>query len=58
MRFRNRSEAGRSLAQALERYKDRPDVLVLALPRGGRQRLLCSRADGLRSTVQSKTDVA
>src|SRR5437870_9951245 len=35
MRFRNRSEAGRSLARALERYKDRPDVLVLALPRGG-----------------------
>jgi len=35
MRFRNRSEAGHLLAGALERYKDRPDVLVLALPRGG-----------------------
>jgi predicted phosphoribosyltransferase len=35
MRFRNRSEAGRLLAGALERYKGRPDVLVLALPRGG-----------------------
>jgi putative phosphoribosyl transferase len=35
MRFRNRSEAGRLLAEALGRYKDRPDVLVLALPRGG-----------------------
>jgi putative phosphoribosyl transferase len=35
MRFRNRSEAGRLLAQALERYKDQLDVLVLALPRGG-----------------------
>src|SRR4051812_25051736 len=35
MRFRNRSEAGRLLAGALEQYKDRPDVIVLALPRGG-----------------------
>jgi putative phosphoribosyl transferase len=35
MRFRNRSEAGQMLARALEQYKDRPDVLVLALPRGG-----------------------
>jgi putative phosphoribosyl transferase len=35
MRFRNRSEAGRLLARALERYKDQLDVLVLALPRGG-----------------------
>ena len=35
MRFRNRSEAGRILSQQLERYKDRPDVLVLGLPRGG-----------------------
>jgi predicted phosphoribosyltransferase len=35
MRFRNRSEAGRVLAQTLEPYKNRADVLVLALPRGG-----------------------
>src|SRR6188508_885038 len=35
MRFRNRSEAGRVLARALQRYKGRLDVLVLALPRGG-----------------------
>jgi putative phosphoribosyl transferase len=35
MRFRNRSEAGQLLAHALDRYKNRPDVLVLALPRGG-----------------------
>lgn len=35
MRFRNRSDAGRHLAQQLERYKDRSDVVVLALPRGG-----------------------
>lgn len=35
MIFRDRSEAGRHLATKLTRYKDRPDVLVLALPRGG-----------------------
>mgnify|MGYP002624174160 CR=1 FL=1 len=33
--FRNREEAGRELAGLLEPYKDREDVLVLALPRGG-----------------------
>jgi predicted phosphoribosyltransferase len=35
MLFRNRTEAGRQLAQKLTRYADRPDVIVLALPRGG-----------------------
>jgi predicted phosphoribosyltransferase len=35
MKFRNRSEAGQLLARALEQYKNRADVLVLALPRGG-----------------------
>jgi putative phosphoribosyl transferase len=35
MRYRSRSEAGRLLARTLHRYKDRSDVLVLALPRGG-----------------------
>lgn len=34
-RFRNRTEAGRLLAKKLARYANRPDVLVLALPRGG-----------------------
>jgi putative phosphoribosyl transferase len=33
--FRDRSEAGRLLASKLAEYADRPDVLVLALPRGG-----------------------
>src|SRR5258705_12554898 len=33
--FHNRSEAGRALARELSRYADRPDVVVLALPRGG-----------------------
>jgi putative phosphoribosyl transferase len=35
MRFRDRPEAGRLLAEKLSGYKNRPDVLVLALPRGG-----------------------
>ena len=34
-RFRNRHEAGRLLAEKLTAYANRPDVLVLALPRGG-----------------------
>jgi putative phosphoribosyl transferase len=33
--FRDRVHAGRVLAQQLKHYADRPDVLVLALPRGG-----------------------
>ncbi|MBI3967699.1 MAG: phosphoribosyltransferase [Chloroflexi bacterium] len=35
MRFRDRAEAGRVLATRLTGYANRPDVLVLALPRGG-----------------------
>ncbi len=34
-RFRNRTDAGRQLAGKLAAYADRPNVLVLALPRGG-----------------------
>jgi erythromycin esterase-like protein/predicted phosphoribosyltransferase len=34
-RFRDRNEAGRLLAKKLTAYANRPDVLVLALPRGG-----------------------
>jgi putative phosphoribosyl transferase len=34
-RFRDRTEAGQLLAQKLATYAHRPDVLVLALPRGG-----------------------
>jgi putative phosphoribosyl transferase len=33
--FRDRIEAGRLLAEKLAAYANRPDVLVLALPRGG-----------------------
>lgn len=33
--YRNRIEAGRSLAEKLTGYAERTDVLVLALPRGG-----------------------
>jgi putative phosphoribosyl transferase len=35
MRFRDRAEAGRVLAQQLQEYSGRDDVVVLALPRGG-----------------------
>ncbi len=35
MLFRDRADAGRRLAAALQAYANRPDVLVLALPRGG-----------------------
>ncbi len=35
MPFRDRSEAGRRLAQRLGEYSRRSDVIVLALPRGG-----------------------
>lgn len=34
-RFSDRQEAGWMLAKLLTKYLDRPDVLVLALPRGG-----------------------
>ncbi len=34
-RFQNRTEAGRDLSRRLAEYANRPDVLVLALPRGG-----------------------
>lgn len=33
--FRDRTEAGRLLADKLKRYQDRENVVVLALPRGG-----------------------
>ena len=35
MLFRDRREAGRLLASRLAAYRNRPEVLVLALPRGG-----------------------
>jgi predicted phosphoribosyltransferase len=33
--FRNRRQAGQLLAQKLAHHANRPDVIVLALPRGG-----------------------
>src|SRR5579872_4627937 len=33
--FRDRAEAGRLLSEKLAAYRDRPGVIVLALPRGG-----------------------
>jgi putative phosphoribosyl transferase len=35
MQFQNRADAGHMLAQKLTTYANRPDVLVLGLPRGG-----------------------
>ena len=35
MEFKDRRDAGRALAKALQAWRGRPDVLVLALPRGG-----------------------
>jgi erythromycin esterase-like protein/predicted phosphoribosyltransferase len=35
MRFRNRADAGRQLAEQLSKYAERSDVIVLGLPRGG-----------------------
>lgn len=35
LRFKNRAQAGKLLAQQLSAYAHRPDVVVLALPRGG-----------------------
>src|SRR5689334_9127793 len=35
MRFKNRTEAGRFLAERLSGYANLPDTLVLGLPRGG-----------------------
>src|SRR5207253_1043302 len=35
MLFQDRFEAGRSLAARLRNFTNRPDVVVLALPRGG-----------------------
>ena len=35
MRFRDRMEAGELLAEKLTLYANKPDVIVLALPRGG-----------------------
>jgi putative phosphoribosyl transferase len=34
-RFKDRNEAGRLLAEQLSQFADQPDVVVLALPRGG-----------------------
>jgi predicted phosphoribosyltransferase len=35
MKYRDRSDAGHTLARALAHYAERPDLTVLALPRGG-----------------------
>ncbi len=35
LRFKDRREGGRLLAESLSRYAERPDAIVLGLPRGG-----------------------
>ncbi len=35
MVFKDRKDAGKKLAEKLEQYRDKPDVVVLGLPRGG-----------------------
>ena len=35
MRFVDRADAGKKLAQELMQYKNNSDVIVIALPRGG-----------------------
>src|SRR5215207_1962594 len=35
MQFRDRTQAGKFLVEKLLEYRDQPDILVLALPRGG-----------------------
>ena len=35
MPYRDRTDAGQQLAARLSAFADRPDVIVLALPRGG-----------------------
>lgn len=35
IRFKDRADAGKKLALRLEKYKDRSDVVVIGLPRGG-----------------------
>jgi len=48
MVFRDRAHAGQILARRLRRYANRPDVLVLALPRGGVP-VACEVAQALRA---------
>lgn len=52
MRFRNRREAGRLLAQSLDDYAKRPDVIVLALPRGGVP-VACEVAEALNAPLDA-----
>jgi len=48
--FRDRTQAGAALADALARYRDDQDILVLALPRGGVP-VACEVAAALRAPL-------
>jgi predicted phosphoribosyltransferase len=50
MQFIDRKQAGQALAQRLARYRDDPDVVVLALPRGGVP-VACEVAQALRAPI-------
>ena len=50
MHYRDRNDAGQQLAEKLMMYANRPDVLVLALPRGGVPAWLC-RGRGLHAPL-------
>src|SRR5512140_1025465 len=51
-RFPDRREAGRQLARKLSKYAGRPDIIVLALPRGG-----VPVAYEVAQTIQAPLDV-
>ena len=48
--IKDRTEAGRCLGEALKSYRDRDDVLVLGLPRGGVP-VACEVAEALGAQV-------
>jgi len=50
MIFRDRTDAGQRLAAELQKYANRPDVMVLALPRGGVP-VAYEVAEGLRAPL-------
>ena len=59
--FRDRVEAGELLARKLADYRDRDDVVVLALPRGGvpvaREVARAHRRSGSQSIVDEDHDL-
>ncbi len=50
MVFKDRKDAGKKLAEKLEHYRDKGDVVVLGLPRGG-VTVACAIAEALRCSL-------